>query len=148
MKKILMQLCSAALLIVLCLSLFACDASEPEPEEKPQEKHSYVADLRTQVKKNPTEYNGKGVDVKGGIFRYDGSIYLLDHKSPDDGTQFRSEFKKGNIMNIKIIITDENVANILETGDYVSAHGTVRISDEGIYLDECTVTITTPREER
>ena len=145
MKNFFIQLFSVALIIVLTCSLLSCNASETEDEQQSQSSHSYVKDLRTQVKKNPSEYNGKQVEVKGWLYIDDDVFYLVDSKPT--GVQFRYELNQGNIANIELTIYDQTIINVLESGDYIEVFGKVQISEKGISLNQCRVTVITPREE-
>lgn len=93
-----------------------------------------VADLKSAIKKNPKQYENKQVSVEGSIYKTDDGTILTDAIG-DGGVKFRTEATKR--PNITIIISDDKILALLDSGDYVELNGTVRISDTGVFLDGC-----------
>ena len=49
---------------------------------------------------------------------------------------------------IKVILSNTVQSSVVESGDYVEITGIVKITDEGIYLDNCKCTVLIAQEER
>lgn len=103
-----------------------------------------VDELKVAIKKEPKYYNDMQVTVKGTAIAYD-SVLLVDFSGSDFGAMERYEAKKNSIT---IIITDDILYSVLETGDYIEVYGTVKISNGEFYLDNCRYTMIKTANER
>lgn len=140
MKKLL----SIVLCVVLCFSLFSCKEQGQEnkintPDAQiinNNDPYSFekVADLLTAIKKNLDQYENMQVSVKGSILKGDDYIILADARG-DGGAKFSADARKS--ANITITMLNDKITTVLDNGDYVKISGTVKISDTGIYLDNC-----------
>ena len=105
-----------------------------------------VSDLLKAIKYDPYKYVNEKIQVKGTLIKQDdsGILALVDlsvtytDTSVLDGYAGRYHYR--NDPCIDIIITDDILKTVAESGDYMTVEGTVRISDEKIYLDNCTYT--------
>ena len=100
-----------------------------------------VADLLSAIKHDPYNYIGKEIQVYGTLCKFDSDTLLFDRQPTSDsskntGVAFRYEAQ--NSPNIEIIIPDKVLYTVIEDGDYIAVSGTVKISDDKIYLDNCT----------
>lgn len=93
-----------------------------------------VAELKSAIKKQPSQYEDKQVTVKGGIFEI--QDYTALSNICGSGVKFGLEALKQPY--IKIVMSEEVKHSLLEEGDYVKIIGTVKITDDEIYLDNCT----------
>lgn len=139
MKK---RILSIALCVILSFSLFSCieqdnNVGETETvniDDNDPYTFDTVAELKSAIKKNPGEYENKQVTVEGSIVKNDNQVILSDAVG-DGGVMFRQNARKS--PNITIIMIDDKKNTLLDDGDYVKIHGTVKISDVEIYLDNC-----------
>ena len=139
MKK---RILSIALCVILSFSLFSCieqdnNVGETETvniDDNDPYTFDTVAELKSAIKKNPGEYENKQVTVEGSIVKNDNQVILSDAVG-DGGAMFRADALRS--PNITIIITNEKNVTLLDNADYVKIHGTVKISDVEIYLDDC-----------
>ena len=104
-----------------------------------------VDELKIAIKKEPKYYNNKQVTVKGTAIAYEDCILLVDFNGTDFGAMERYESKKNSVV---IIIPDDVLYSVLETGDYIEVNGTVAISDGKTYLDNCDYTMIATCKER
>ena len=138
MKRIL----SILLCIVFCLGLSACNRADTDPTEETtattddNDPNTFetVAKAKAAIKKEPSRYENNRITVKGSVLKRDNGIILSDARG-DGGVMFRAEALRS--PNITIIMSDEKLVALLESGDYVKITGTVKISDAEIYLDAC-----------
>ena len=134
MKKYLTILC--ALVVMLCC-LSSCSSN------KTVNHFETVSDLLSAIKHDPYNYIDKEVQVKGTLCKFEGDIITALVEVPDplavkNGVVFRYEAIKSPKINI--IISDEIMYTVIESGDYITACGIVRISNGELYLDNCTYT--------
>ena len=154
MKKIL----SIVLCVVLCFSLFSCKEQGQENEINTPDAqiintdnvHEFdsIANFKSAVKKDAEKYENMQVSVKGVILKNNGKIVIIENKLTEEqlaainsGGEFNIRFNKEKIIeqsiHIAVIIPNDKKVAILDDGDYVKISGTVKISDTGIYLDNC-----------
>ena len=142
----------AVIAILLCC-LSSCSSNEGTVDSSiPSETVSdgvhfgTVSDLLTAIKHDPYNFIDKEIQVKGTLCKFESETLLFDYLNtsvhPDGGIdryEFRSAARTN--PNIGIIIPDEIMYTVVESGDYITASGTVKISDGKIYLDNCTYTL-------
>lgn len=104
-----------------------------------------VDELKIAIKKEPKYYSNKQVTVKGTAIAYDDSFLLADLSI--SGVGLMEEFYARQ-NSITVIIPDDILCSVLETGDYIKIAGTVNISNGEIYLDNCTYTMIITANER
>lgn len=134
MKKYLTILC--ALVVMLCC-LSSCSSN------KPVNHFETVSDLLSAIKHDPYNFIDKEVQVKGTLCKFEGDKTTVLVEVPDplavkDGVVFR--YEAINSPKINITISDEIMHAVIESGDYITACGIVRISNGEVYLDNCTYT--------
>ena len=158
MKLMLLKLMSVALCVTLAFSFCSCefyykshgkmetsiDVSTSIYNDEDPFAFGSVDELKNAIKKEPKYYNDMQVTVKGTAIAYD-SVLLVDFSGSDFGTMERYEAKKNSIT---IIITDDILYSVLETGDYIEVYGTVKISNGEFYLDNCRYTMIKTANER
>lgn len=140
--------------IIFCIGIILCLASCQNPngntenteENSASNESTYVQDLNLEIKKNPKEYNGKQITIKGYALYYLSELYLSDLCA--NGVADRYEISQNTKSKVEIVIADEVLLTVLETGDYIELTGTVTISDGKVYLDNCTYTMITAYEEK
>ena len=137
----------AVIAILLCFS--SCGNEKVEESSAPSETISNgihfrtVSDLLSTIKHDPYNYIDKEIQVRGTLCKLESNTLLFDRQptsnsSSNTGVAFRSEAKTS--PNIEIIIPDEILYTVIEDGDYITVSGTVKITEEKIYLDNCTYT--------
>ena len=148
------------IIIVTALCLFSCEKSvsqsvettpkaeiaNPLPGEDAYNSFNTVSDLLQAIKHDPYKYANKEIKVKGTLIKQkdQGISALVDISvtytdiSVLDG--FAGRYHYRNDPCIDITITDDILNTVAGSGDYMTVYGTVRISDEKIYLDNCTYT--------
>ncbi len=141
MKKIIVGL---ILCIVLSFSLFSCgnqnkDIVDDKPDTTITDNNDpytfdNIANLISAVKRDLDKYENMQVSVKGSILKKDDQIMLSDARG-DGGVQYRANAMRS--ANITVIVSNDKKATILDDGDYIKISGSVKISDTGIYLDNC-----------
>ena len=104
-----------------------------------------VDELKIAIKKEPKYYNDMQVTVNGTVIAYDDSVLLADLSG--SGVGLMEEFYARQ-NSITIIITDDILYSVLETGDYIEVYGTVKISNGEFYLDNCRYTMIKTANER
>ena len=169
MKRFFKYIVSFVVCISMLLCSVSCDTSKMSQETDTTEittvtendmfSFDSVNDLITAIKKNPTTYNKKQVNVLGTVIKddYEGNSYIVD----DDDFDFsyvNSSFdvryyawlktQKETNATMSVVITDDVSYAVVATGDYVKMHGTVKIHDGKIYLDDCECEIITCASER
>ena len=153
MKK---RILSFSLCVILSFSLFSCveqDNNIGETETANMDDNdpytfSTVSELKNAIKKNPKHYNNKDITIQGTIMKVDSDTLLVDFSGSTLGAMERYEIKKDSSRYIAIVIPDDILSAVLETGDYIKLSGTVRISEGEIYLDNCEYTMIATRDER
>ena len=143
----------------MCLSLSACsqpdeptdtantDTTPVTTDDNDPYTFELVQDLKLAIKKNPEMYENKQITVKGSILKTDGKVIVSDAAplSIDDtfnGSTLMAEVefrKRANANpNIAIVMSKDNTATLLDSGDYVKIIGTVTITNSEVYLGSCT----------
>lgn len=153
---------SIFLMIVLCATVTLCTScannrensniSETMREEQTDDGNPFtfstVSELKNAIKKNPKYYNNKEITIQGTICDRDSGLLLVDFNGSSIGVKEYAEIRKNSSRYIAIVIPDDVLSAVLETGDYIKLNGTVRISEGEIYLDNCEYTMITTRDER
>ena len=147
MKNIIIKICCIALCIVTVFCFTSCKKNTQNSLESTSivKEQNPIADLITAIKKNPDEYNNKEVTVKGTIDKESSGTTLYDWNGTW-GVMDRLNAKKE--ASIKVILSNTVQSSVVESGDYVEITGIVKITDEGIYLDNCKCTVLIAQEER
>jgi hypothetical protein len=128
--------------LVLCLCLFSChadnveDTAENDSNESATSHNDDVKNLLSDIKKDPSLYEDKQITVKGWVCKREDVIILADYNAVD-GAMLRYELEGGKLPRITICMSADKKAVLLDTGDYVNVTGTVKISENEIYLDDC-----------
>ena len=141
------KLCSTFLSIILAtVSLFpftSCKSYEntaSNSESSSVEKYEPITELLLAIKKNPTEYNNKEVTINGTFLEENGETVLLDyHQSAGSNLQFGVEerYQARNKTKIAVVLKKEVSSYVIDSWDYIEVTGTVKITEAGIYLDDC-----------
>lgn len=104
-----------------------------------------VESFNIALKKNPKQYTGNQVSIKGYMdklsYGHYNHTWMEDVYSPPD------ELKDQSVARIELFITDEVVLTVVGDGDYVEVCGTVVIEEGEICLKNCTCTVITAFEE-
>lgn len=146
MKKIL----SLLLCAVLVLSFSACDQAETSStsatiSESPIASFDTIKSFNVALKKNPNQYMGNRVSIKGYMNKLVLSSYIYttleDVHTPKDETVDTSAAR------LKLFVADEVWLAVVGDGDYVEICGTVTINDGKICLSNCSGTVITAFEE-
>lgn len=132
MKK---RILCIAICVLLVFSLVSCGQTN---------EFDTVAALKSAIKKDPS-LEEQQVSVKGSILKEDDGIVLTDYirDSWADGYSPLFGIEAKRHTNITVIISEDKKVMLLDSGDYVEIIGTVKISDDDIYLDECDYKIIT-----
>ena len=109
---------------------------------------STVSELKNAIKKNPKYYNNKEITIQGTVMKSDSDTLLVDFNGSSLGAMERYEIKQDSSRYIAIVVPDDILSAVLETGDYINLNGTVRILEGEIYLDHCEYTMVMTRDER
>lgn len=146
MKKYLFFFLSVAVLLC-CLS--SCKmvgdvvATEPSSTQPPTTvtdgvHFEKVSDLLKAIKYDPYNYLDKEIQVRGTVCKFESETILFDYKdySVTSGVEFRSIALAS--VHISIVIPDDILYTVLDSGDYITVSGVVKISDGTIYLSNCT----------
>ena len=150
------------LMIALCVALLFCvscannsgspDMTEITSAEQTDDgdpfTFSTVSELKNAIKKNPKYYNDEEITILGTAMTIDSEVLLVDFSGSSLGAMDRYEIRQDTNRYITILIPDDVLLTVLETGDYIRLSGTVKISDGEIYLDDCEYTMIKTYEER
>lgn len=148
------KLCSTFLGIILAtISLFpftSCKSYEntaSNSESSSVEKYEPIKELLLAIKKNPTEYNNKEVTIKGTFLEENGETVLLDYhqKKAVDSDEITGSVRFGveerhqarQKTKITVVLKKEVSSYVIDSWDYIEVTGTVKITEAGIYLDDC-----------
>lgn len=104
-----------------------------------------VEGFNTALKKNPNQYIGNRVSIRGYMDKLTLGNYIYTWL--EDVFSQPDELRDPSVANIKLFITDEVLLTVVEHGDYVEICGTVEIEDGEICLKNCTCTVITAFEE-
>lgn len=147
MKKLFVVI--AVIAILLCLS--SCRNKKGEESSTPNETVSdgihfgTVSDLLTAIKHDPYNFIDQDIQVKGTLCKFESETLLFDYRKtsvrPDGMDRYEFRTAARNTPNVCIIIPDEILYTVVESGDYITVSGTVKIADGKIYLDNCTYTL-------
>lgn len=105
-----------------------------------------ISDLLKSIKYDPYKYANKEVQVKGTLIKQEEENILalvelsVVHTDVSVLDGYIGRYHYRNDPCIDIIITDELLYTVSESGDYLTVCGIVRISDGEIYLDGCSYT--------
>ena len=153
------------IIVFITLCMFSCKKSEYTSEEESSSvetqktastnpitgENTYasfntVSELLQAIKYDPYKYVNQEIQVTGTLIKQEdnGISALVDISktytdiSELDGYAGRYHYRKDPC--IDITITDDILNTVADSGDYMTVYGTVRISSEKIYLDNCTYT--------
>lgn len=139
--------------VIAVIAILLCCLSSCSSNKKTEDNSLYfetVSELLAAIKYDPYKYANKEIQVQGTLckFESDKITVLFDLSEPltaNNGVQLR--YVARTSPNIDIVISDEILYTVAESGDYMTVCGIVKISDGEIYLDNCTIEAKEPTEE-
>lgn len=158
MKKYIIILLLATLCVFSTALLSSCanyketvDVTETACEDQTDDNDPFtfstVSELKNAIKKNPKFYCDKEIAVKGTAVKMDNGFRLVDFNGSKLEGMERYAIRTTSSY-IAIIIPDDILLSVLETGDYISLNGIVGIAEGEIYLDDCEYAMIETQEER
>ena len=166
------KLLALLMLLSMALCLGSCfDMEEPREPEKieswdeellksdPEDaEYEYafdnVTDLLSAIKHEPDKYNNSKIKVVGTINKYYDSISLVDFVATSWTVpeKYESDYNLNVQLDsrdyISIIITNDAQYAVLEQADYVKVYGTVRLTRDAMYIDDCEYDLIASLDER
>lgn len=162
-----------ALFALLTISICVCSCNKVEPRG-PEKIESYseelinydpedityeyyfnsVEELLIALKHNPDKYNNSKIKVIGTINKNFDKITLVDFKAsswtvPEKGESYYNLYVQLDSRDsITILITNDAQYSVVEIGDYVKVYGTVRLTRDAIYIDDCEYDLIASLDER
>lgn len=101
-----------------------------------------VAKLMEALKKDPSAYYNKKVKVLASVYKSensknDGTVTILDMSDELLYTNDRVSLMVALYSSIEAHISNDMPYAVLATGDYVELYGTIKTSNDELYLDDC-----------
>ena len=151
------------LLVLICVlasatCLCSCSNNNSDTDTETQTTKSYedylgtyIKELKLAIKKNPVDYNGDQITLKGMFVHKNGETFILDYHNYTTYT-FLEHYEltlPGSLDKyaIKIVLADTLNNSLLETWDYVELSGTITILNGEISLSNCVCEILVANDE-
>lgn len=178
MKVLLIKLLCLALSISFILPATSCRQKDNDNEEESVKVESWdeeliisdpenaeyeyffdsVEALLYAIKREPDKYNGATIKVVGTIYKSLDETLLVDFTATSENVPSSTEvtgdslLKMYNIKNsnnrINIMISNDAQYAVAETGDYVKIYGTLKITRDSIYINNCEYDLIASFDER